>query len=125
MRNPPLRSGDPNFDLSVSELKRFADGWFLDYKKLSCCGTMELRVFLSYVDNGHNKPGGRWQNPQLTEPVRPRTVRDFYLEHNPLASLKTPISRADQVKPFTPEQVFFAKNLIWLYNINEVYDEGK
>lgn len=146
MRNSPLRSANPDAALAIGELQRFVDGWildseyrqlspstmeirrgityrlmwFLDHKKLSQCGTLEVRAFLNYVANGHKEPGGRWNNPRLTEAVRPRTVRDFYgvlktmfhwivaegyLDDNPMATLRPPVSRADQIQPFSPEQV--------------------
>jgi integrase/recombinase XerC len=93
--------------------------WFLRHKELEQCGAPELRAFLAYLGNGHETEGGRWGNPQLTRKVRPTTVSDYYrdlrallnflvadgvLEASPLANIKPPIARPDQIQPFTTEQ---------------------
>ena len=52
--------------------------WFLQEKKLTTCGTNELRQYLLYVTHRHKEPGGRWGNPQMTKPVRPRTVHTYH-----------------------------------------------
>jgi site-specific recombinase XerD len=94
--------------------------WFLDRERLPRCGTHELRLFLAYLTHGHREPGGRWGNPRLTNPVRPRTVKDYHshlrtlfrwivaeggLDISPMDRIPVPTARADQVSPFTPEQV--------------------
>ena len=94
--------------------------WFLRQKQHACCGTMELRQFLAYVTNGHKEEGGRWGNSQQTRPVRPRTVHTYHghlrtffrwivseegLEVSPMERIPVPTSRADQVQPFTQDQV--------------------
>ncbi|MDE2125283.1 MAG: tyrosine-type recombinase/integrase [Armatimonadetes bacterium] len=94
--------------------------WFLREKNLDCCGTMELRQFLAYVTNGHQEAGGRWGNAQQTRPVRPRTVHTYHghlrtlfrwivsedgLGVSPMERIPVPTSRADQVQPFTTDQV--------------------
>ena len=94
--------------------------WYLRSQALSCCGTSELRGFFSYLINGHTEDGGRWGNPQMTRPIRPRTVdtyhghlRTFFswviaqgpLSASPMALISAPVCRADQIQPFTPDQV--------------------
>ena len=81
---------------------------------------MELRQFLAYLNKGHEEPGGRFGNPQLTHPVRPRTVKDYHshlrtffrwlveeggIEECPIDGIAPPISRSDQVQPFSEAQV--------------------
>jgi site-specific recombinase XerD len=94
--------------------------WFLTDREKETCSTLELREFLAYVRNGHLEPGGRWGNPHSTRPVRPRTVRDYHghlrtffkwlvreeiLTASPMERIDPPISRSDQITPFTTEQV--------------------
>ncbi len=94
--------------------------WWLQQQKCAVCGTLEIKQFLAYVGNGHNEQGGRWGNAQLTRAVRPRTVKDYhgnlrtffkylveegYLDVSPMENVKPPVSRADQIVPFTQEQV--------------------
>ena len=104
-------------------IRRFLLGklsWFLSARGCGRCGTPELRQFLAYVTRGHLEPGGRWGNPRLTRPVRPSTVRTYWLhlcaffnwlvaegalESSPLRPIAAPAVRADQVTPFTPAQV--------------------
>ncbi len=52
--------------------------WFLQLRGHDVCGQTELREFLVYLTRGHAEPGGRWGNPHLTRPVRPRTVKDYH-----------------------------------------------
>ncbi len=94
--------------------------WYLRGHDLPCCGTAELRGFFAYLINGHNEGGGRWGNAQMTRPVRPRTVdtyhghfRTFFswvmaqggLTASPMTLISAPVCRADQIQPFTPDQV--------------------
>lgn len=94
--------------------------WFLRERKLSQCGLAELRAFLAYVTRGHEDDGGRWSNPQMRKAVRPSTVASYYnilrafftflveegvLTVSPMERLRPPVSRADQIQPFTQEQV--------------------
>lgn len=94
--------------------------WFLKHKSFETCGTHELRQFLGYVTNGHKEPGGRWGNPHMTKPVRPRTVHTYHghlrtffrwlvaegeMEASPMERIPVPTSRADQIQPFTSAQV--------------------
>ncbi len=94
--------------------------WFLQDQEAEVCGAMELRAFLAYVGNGHEDPRGRWGHPQNTRPVRPRTVHTYHLnlttlfswlveegaiEVSPMARIKPPVHRSDQVQPFKAAQV--------------------
>ncbi len=94
--------------------------WFLKAKNLTTCGTHELRQYFHYVTHGHKEPGGRWGNSRMTKPVRPRTVHTYHghlrtlfrwivtegdLAVSPMDRIPVPTSRADQIQPFTSEQV--------------------
>lgn len=146
MKNSALSFTKSDPRISVSELERQAEGWllagdidqhspatltirrdlihklvwFLRYKEFDGCGVMELRHFFAYITHGHKEPGGRWGNPRLTNPVRPRTVHTYHghlrtmfrwlvsegvLEASPMERIPVPTSRADQIQPFTPGQV--------------------
>lgn len=52
--------------------------WFLQLRGHEVCGQTEVREFLAYLGRSHAEPGGRWGNPHLTRPVRPRTVKDYH-----------------------------------------------
>ena len=104
--------------------------WFLRQEGLECCGTAELRAFLSYLTRSHTEEGGmwhkradppgRWGNPQQTSRVKPSTVATYHsrlraffawavregaLMVSPVAVIQPPVSRADQIQPFTPDQL--------------------
>jgi site-specific recombinase XerD len=94
--------------------------WWLDQKKYTTLGTAEIRGFLAYVGNGNEEEGGRWGNPNETRKNRPVTaamyhsrLRSFfhflvdeeYIEASPMANLKPPVFRSDQIQPFTEDQV--------------------
>ena len=108
------------------ELRRVLVGrlqWFLNHRSASVCGTAELRAFFVYLTTGHRQEFGRWgygQHHRATEPLRPATVRTYYahlrsffnwlvgeelLAVSPLATLKVPQARPDQIQPFSREQV--------------------
>ena len=132
--------------ISVSDLKRYADGWFmtgeiaqhspatlanrrlyvrnllwfLQRKNYTSCGVSELRAFFAYFNTAHKEPGGRWGNPHENTPVKPSTIATYHrhigallrwivaeggLEASPLARIPSPVDRADQIEPFTEEQV--------------------
>jgi integrase/recombinase XerD len=106
VENSSLRLRDSAIEtgLSVKDLERYAEGWFLSgeisqhsaatlanrrlivknllwflrRRKYETCDVMELRQFLAYLNTGHKEPGGRWGNPQQTKPVKPRTVQDYH-----------------------------------------------
>ncbi len=94
--------------------------WFLQLRGHDVCGPTQVREFLAYLTHGHLEPGGRWGNPSMTQPVRPRTVRDYHshlrtffrwliaqkmILESPIENIGIPISRPDQIQPFTEEQV--------------------
>ncbi|MBI3909342.1 MAG: tyrosine-type recombinase/integrase [Armatimonadetes bacterium] len=94
--------------------------WFLHQQEAATCGAPEVRAFLAYLNRGHEEPGGRWGNPRARRPVRPRTAQTYftnlrtlfnflvvegYLEASPLETLRPPVARADQIQPFTQDEV--------------------
>ena len=94
--------------------------WFLHEKNCASCGTLELHQFLAYCSRGHEDPNGRWGNPQMRKPVRPRTIHTYHghlrtlfswfvaegnVESSPMESIASPIARPDQIQPFTEQQV--------------------
>lgn len=105
-------------DLRRSVCERLV--WWLNREALDTCSSAEIKGFLCYVTTGHNDVGGRYGNPALTKPVRTRTVKDThgilrsfflwlvaegYAVANPMATVKPPIHRPDQIQPFTEDQV--------------------
>lgn len=94
--------------------------WFLRREGKERCGKPELMAFCAYLVKGHLEPGGRWGNPQMTRPVRPRTVqtyqghlRTFFrwvvregaLDVSPMDRIDSPPCRRDQIQPFSADQV--------------------
>lgn len=94
--------------------------WFLRHEEYEECGTAEIKHFLAYVTNGHNEVGGRWNNPHLKNKVRPRTVSTYFtnlrtffrylvqegvLGESPIEKMRPPVSRQDQIQPFSKDQV--------------------
>lgn len=94
--------------------------WFAVRTEAEELDTHTLREFLRYISNAHNNTEGRWGNPDNNQPVRPRTVRDYHstlrawfnwlkeegeIEASPLERIPAPVSRADQIQPFLPEEI--------------------
>ncbi len=94
--------------------------WFLEHKGMEGCGLDELRLFLHYVQHGHKEPGGRWGNPRMIRPTKPRTVKNYYgilraffnwcvaegtIPGSPMERIPVPVDRPDQVQPFTHDQL--------------------
>lgn len=97
--------GSPSHALATADLERFSEAyfcdcdlrlysprtietrrvflrnflWFLHKRGYNTCGTMELRQFFHYLMHGHEEAGGRFGNKQLNRPVRPITVKDYYI----------------------------------------------
>ena len=94
--------------------------WWLKEKDIGCISNLTMRQFLLYVTNGHKEEGGRWGRKHETDPVTPATVQLYHrhlraclnwtveeggIEVNPMARVKPPIDRPDQIQPFTNDQV--------------------
>lgn len=94
--------------------------WFLKTHNYDQCGVPELRRFFAYLTSGHEQEGGRWGNSLRSKPVRPSTVATYhshiraffnwlvgenFLDSSPMERIAPPISRSDQVQPFSLEQV--------------------
>ncbi|SRR5258708_4144143 len=104
MKNSPPSFIISESALSPADVQRYADGWllsgeidqhshrtldsrrsiiqkllwFLQQKEIAQCDTLALWRFLAYLTNGHKDGRGRWDNPQLTRPVRPRTFHTYH-----------------------------------------------
>ncbi len=94
--------------------------WFIEHRALSKFSTLEARQFLMYLDTGHQESSGRWGNHNLKQTVRPATLRTYYnnlkvmfswvvsegyADASPMATVKPPVYRPDQIQPFSEEQV--------------------
>ena len=94
--------------------------WFLRVRGYDGCGTEELRAFFAYLNTGHEAPRARWPGaPHAHRPLRPVTVWSYYgylhafftfaIEEGLLAChpmrFPPPLARADQVRPFSQEQI--------------------
>lgn len=94
--------------------------WFLNEKNYDTCSTLELRQFFAYVTRGDKGTPGRWGHADLDNTVRPSTVRTYHsrlrtffrwavgegaIAKSPLDPIAPPISRTDQIQPFTEPQV--------------------
>ncbi|HEY3413900.1 MAG TPA: tyrosine-type recombinase/integrase [Armatimonadota bacterium] len=94
--------------------------WFLKDRAYERCGAAEIRQFLAYLNHGHEDEGGRWGNPQCDKPVGPSTVQTYYvhvrtffrwlvdeglLTVSPVEGIRVPISRPDQIQPFSEAQI--------------------
>jgi len=93
--------------------------WFLEHRQCQTCGTHELRQFFHYLRHGHEEPEGRWGNSQLTTPMRPVSVKDYYvglqsffkwmvsediLEASPMQKVERPRVREEIKQPLNTEQ---------------------
>ncbi len=93
---------------------------FLQGHNHAVCGLSELRQFFYHLNRAHLEPGGRWGNAQLTRALRPSTVQTYHkhirtlfnwmvsegvIASSPMERIPVPIVRADQIQPFTSEQV--------------------
>jgi len=93
--------------------------WWLREHNHLFAGAEQIRGFLAYV--GSPAPaGGRWGNPHETAQNQPRTVHTFcerlhtlfnwaveqeFISESPMKKIKPPISRRDDIQPFTEQQV--------------------
>lgn len=107
------------------ELRRMLAGrllWFLEKRGAVQCSRAEIRQFFAYLSTGHNDIGGRWgkSEKRYTIAMSPETVSTYfhhlrtffnwlvgeeYLMVSPMDKIAPPVSRPDQIKPFTPQQV--------------------
>ncbi len=94
--------------------------WFLERRRFEHCGVTELKHFFIYLSNGHEEPGGRWGNSQLKKPLRPISIKDYFvnfasmfdwfvaenlIETSPLKGLPIPKVRASQIQPLSDAHV--------------------
>lgn len=94
--------------------------WFLEHRDFRRCGTYELNEFFLYLTQGHRELGGRWGIAHFDQPLRPISIRDYYVtlqlffdwlvkRHVLLASPLTPIpiphALPEPIQPFTSEQI--------------------
>lgn len=88
--------------------------WFLKHRGITDVGSHELRQFMQYLCTGHEEPGGRWLNPQMTTPMRPVSMHAYYrvlkamfnwlvkdeaIQHNPFSKIPAPIHRSETKQP--------------------------
>ena len=108
--------------LTLANRRRYAGKllWYLGQREAEVCGTRELRAFFAYLSTEHGEDeGGRWGTGWKGK-AKPATVSTYFrylraffqflldegvLDLSPMATLKPPIVRSDQVQPFTPDQV--------------------
>jgi site-specific recombinase XerD len=107
------------------ELRRMLAGrlfWFLEERDTAQCGRAEIRRFFAYLSNGHQDGGGRWGKgaKRYSKPLRPETISTYfhhlrtffnwlvgeeYLQVSPMDKIAPPVSRPDQVQPFSTPQI--------------------
>lgn len=95
--------------------------WFLRQQEYDGCGIDELREFFAYLTRGHTGPSGRWNTqragkPRFVKPPRPRTTHTYHdrlrtffnwmveegvIPCSPMERIPPPVSRTDQIQPFT------------------------
>ncbi len=94
--------------------------WFLRHRGATCCDTAQLKEFFLYLRHGHEDAGGRWGRKHLNKPVRPITVKDYWvclstffkwlvseeiLAVSPMAKIIKPAVRAEDKPPLAPVQI--------------------
>jgi len=94
--------------------------WFLGKRGYPACGEEQLLQFFNYLRYGHKEPGGRFGCAHLNEPVRPTTVKDYYvgirslfaflvktgrLEESPFASIPKPRVPNETKPPLAKEDI--------------------
>lgn len=107
---------------TIDQRRQFCERleWYLDEFGLSECDSNALRGFFSYLGADYTGTAGRWNNPRLKNQVRPVTIGTYHncittlfswmvenrmIAKSPLDNMKRPIVRADQIKPFTKDQI--------------------
>lgn len=91
---------------------------FLKQEGHTTWGKQELKTFFVFL--GKPTPEGRWGIPRLTQPLKPVSIKDYFvnlrvmfrwfemkglIEASPTDTLPMPQVRVSQVQPFAPEQV--------------------
>jgi site-specific recombinase XerD len=94
--------------------------WFLNHRSYTICGTSELRHFFHYLAHGHQEVRGRFGNPHLTRPLRPVTIKDYYIclrslfswvvaqgypGQTPFHNIPKPQVRDETKQPLTAQQI--------------------
>jgi len=93
--------------------------WFLQNRSYERCGARELREFFHYLMHGHEE-GGRWGRKHLNKPVRPNTVKDYWICLNsffkwlvaegslpvsPMEKIPKPTVRFEEKQPLSVDQI--------------------
>jgi site-specific recombinase XerD len=94
--------------------------WFLMQREYTLCDTNAIRHFLAHLIDGHTTPKGRWGDGRSTEPLRPVSLRSYFvqcklffnwlveegeLEVSPMSRLRPPKANPYQISPFTDEHL--------------------
>jgi site-specific recombinase XerD len=105
------------------EARRGAVEKFLEWLKQEehlLCSPLEIKSFMLSLRTAHESEEGRFGNPRLRKPRCAMSIKDChvnlstlfrflnaegFIEGNPMEGLRPPVHRADQVQPFTEEQV--------------------
>ena len=108
--------------------KVYLDGllWYARQNELPAIGATEIKQFLIYLAESHTDPGGRWGDKpcgspaQKRKPLSSETIKTYHahirafcnwlvaegtLDTAPTDRVSAPVSRPDQVVPFTADQV--------------------
>jgi integrase len=93
---------------------------FVKQREYPELGRTECRAFLAYLNTGNESGSGRWGNSAYTKPLRPSSAKTYHkwlrafvnfcvaegaLDSSPTEGLAAPIAHADQIQPFSPEEV--------------------
>lgn len=97
--------------------------WYLNSVEADTCGRIEIRRFFAYLTTSHANVKGRWDKGQQQQWIRPLSsatlatyhhhlkaffnwlVGEEYLTISPMEKIAPPTVRADQVIPFTKQQI--------------------
>lgn len=113
------------------QARKFTTGkyvWYLEQEAQTsdAAGKEAVEAFLLYVETGHERTGGRWgkrgsggkkENKGKAQPGTVLTyylrlkgffnfcVNEGYLPASPMAKIKAPVNRQDEIQPFSASQV--------------------
>ena len=94
--------------------------WFLRDTDVEVCGREEIIRFFEYLTVGHEDLRGRWANPQNRRQASAGTAHTYFqairtlfrfmvsngfLGSSPVETIRPPINRADQVSPFSTDDL--------------------